>query len=65
MMMDHLIWEDPILWRIILDDLTILMKNEEDEKPQVPEKGPKWDADDKLVIQNIAKPKKILIRGIA
>lgn len=63
-MMDHLIYDNHDLWNIVLDGPTIPMKLDEDGKTQVPKGRLEFDAKDKLVVQNNAKAKKILICGI-
>ena len=50
--------------RSVLDGPTILMKNRIDGTTQVPKYRKEWNVTDKLVIQNNAKSRKILICGI-
>ncbi|XP_069144608.1 uncharacterized protein [Solanum lycopersicum] len=62
--MDHLLGENRDLWGVMLDGPTIPMKNGIDGTTQVPKDRKEWNFADKLVIQNNAKAKKILICGI-
>ena len=63
-MIDHLISKNPILWGVILDRPTKPMKTAIDGITKIPKERKEWDATDKLVIQNNAKAKKILIFDI-
>ncbi|XP_069148246.1 uncharacterized protein [Solanum lycopersicum] len=63
-MMDNLIGENPDLWIVVLDGPTVPMKKGFDGETMIPKDRKEWNVADKLVIQNNAKAKKILIFGI-
>ena len=63
-MMDHLLGENSDLRKVVFDGPTMPMKNRIDGTTQVPKYRKEWNVTDKLVIQNNAKSRKILICGI-